>query len=67
MSGFPHPTIVHTMERLFDLAVGQRGKVRFIHLNHTNPAWREGTAARKSIEAAGFRVAEEGEIVPLGE
>ena len=67
MSGFPHPTIVHTMERLADLAAGERGKVRFIHLNHTNPAWREGTSARKSIEAAGFRVAEEGEIVSLGE
>ena len=38
MSGFPHPRIVDTMARLESLALQERRKVRFIHLNHTNPA-----------------------------
>lgn len=65
MSGFPHPRIVETMERLADLPPAERAKVRFIHLNHTNPAlWRD-TDARREIDARGFRVAEEGERVGL--
>jgi len=64
MSGFPHPFLTHSIERLGALPAGERAKVRFLHLNHTNPAlWR--TEARRRVEAAGFRIAEEGELVPL--
>ena len=65
MSGFPHPFIRHTLERL----AGRQDlleKVRFIHLNHTNPALVPGSAAQEEIASAGARVAREGEIVPLG-
>ena len=65
MSGFPHPFITHSMEQFRDLHDMERAKVRFIHLNHTNPALWEDTDARRTIEANGFRVAEEGEIVRL--
>ena len=65
MSGFPHPFIVHTMERLGSLPAAERAKVRFIHLNHTNPALNAGSEARRAIEARGFRVAEELERVEL--
>ncbi|MBT8401115.1 MAG: pyrroloquinoline quinone biosynthesis protein PqqB [Rhodothermia bacterium] len=65
MSGFPHPFIVHTMKRLEALSLEDRGKVRFIHLNHTNPAQRLQSEARREIEQNGFRVAEEGEVVGL--
>ena len=38
MSGFPHPFIRTTMNRLAPLPATERAKVVFIHLNHTNPA-----------------------------
>jgi pyrroloquinoline quinone biosynthesis protein B len=60
MTGFPHPFIRHTIERLASLPPEERAKVRFLHLNHTNPALWSGTAERREVEAAGFRVAEEG-------
>ncbi len=60
MSGFPHPFITHSMKRFASLPESEKRKVRFIHLNHTNPAlWQ--SAERKAVETAGFRVAEEGE------
>lgn len=65
MSGFPHPFISHSMERFAPLPERERAKIRFIHLNHTNPALRVDSDARKVIGAAGFRVAEEGEQVPI--
>ncbi|MFT4605862.1 MAG: pyrroloquinoline quinone biosynthesis protein B [Rhodothermales bacterium] len=64
MSGFPHPFITHTMVRLASLPPGERAKVRFIHLNHTNPALWPGPE-RDQIVDAGFRVALEGEVVAL--
>lgn len=65
MSGFPHPRIVDTMERLSALDPAQRAKVRFIHLNHTNPAQWPGSAARRAIERRGFGVAVRGEVFGL--
>ncbi|MEM6645526.1 MAG: MBL fold metallo-hydrolase [Bacteroidota bacterium] len=65
MSGFPHPFITHSMERFADLPASEKAKVRFIHLNHTNPALWEGTEARRTIAENGFRVAVEGEWVEL--
>jgi len=59
MSAIPHPFIAESMERLAPLPAAERAKIRFIHLNHTNPALREGTDARRAIEAAGFRTADE--------
>jgi len=64
MSGFPHPFIRHTMDRLAEAPDATRAKVRFIHLNHTNPALWPGPA-RDAVEAAGMRIAEEGETVGL--
>lgn len=61
MSGFPHPFITHTMDRLGALPPAERAKVRFIHLNHTNPALWSGSGARRVVERNGYRVAEEGE------
>ncbi len=65
MSGFPHPFITSTMDRLKQLPSTERAKVRFIHLNHTNPALNADSPARRAITSAGFRVAEELERVPL--
>ena len=65
MSEIPHPFIVETMERLSGLPRSFREKVLFIHLNHSNPALRPGSAARETLERAGFRVAARGERIPL--
>ena len=65
MSGFPHPFITTTMDRLQHLEAGERAKVRFIHLNHTHPALRADSEARAEILRRGFRVAGEGELLDL--
>jgi len=64
MTGFPHPFISRSMARFSSLPAAERDKIRFIHLNHTNPALREGKELR-AIEARGFHVAKEGEVFPL--
>lgn len=65
MSAVPHPPITHTMHRLSSLPASERVKVRFIHLNHTNPALKRDSDARRAIEKDGFRVAEEMERTAL--
>ena len=65
MSGFPHPFITHSMERFAPLPEAERAKVRFIHLNHTNPALHPDSEARRTIEQNGFRVAKALERVDL--
>ncbi len=59
MSGFPHPFIAHSMKRFAPLPAEERAKIRFIHLNHTNPALEIGGEAQQTIRQGGFRVAAE--------
>lgn len=40
-SVIPHPRIVDTLDRLSRLPEQAQRKVRFIHLNHSNPLWRD--------------------------
>ncbi|PHR94284.1 MAG: pyrroloquinoline quinone biosynthesis protein PqqB [Robiginitomaculum sp.] len=61
MSEIPHPTMVETMERLRTLSVADRAKVRFIHLNHSNPTHDKNTKAFTDIEKAGYKIAKTGE------
>jgi pyrroloquinoline quinone biosynthesis protein B len=65
MSKIPHPFIAETMRRLKNQPAAVRAKVRFIHLNHTNPAHDPRSTAAQTIRAAGMRVAEQGERVEL--
>ena len=65
MSAVPHPLITHSMERFAPLPADVRDRVRFIHLNHTNPALWQDSEARRRIESAGFHVAEPMERAPL--
>ncbi len=55
----PHPPIPVTMELLEPFA-GPGRRILFIHLNHTNPALREGWPERLAIERRGFEVARDG-------
>ena len=65
MSSFPHPFIRDSMKRFSSLPPKERGKIRFLHLNHTNPALLRDSEAREEIERNGFRLAEEMERVAL--
>lgn len=67
MSGFPHPFITMSMHRFATLPAAERAKVRFIHLNHTNPVLDEESAAMRSVRESGMRVAKEREVVRLSE
>ncbi|MCA8887551.1 MAG: hypothetical protein KDA46_01900 [Parvularculaceae bacterium] len=61
MSGFPHPFVTHSMERLQDLPDAEKSKVRFIHINHTNPLLTPSSREQRTVDMAGFAVAREGE------
>jgi len=65
MSLIPHPTISTTMEALAHLPDAKRAKVRFIHLNHSNPAHNPDSEEFREITRKGFRVAEVGEFYCL--
>mgnify|MGYP001825675130 FL=1 len=65
MSGFPHPFIAHSMARFAELPPEEKAKVRFIHLNHTNPALWSDSDASKSVLEKGFHLAVEGERIGL--
>lgn len=60
-----HPTIRSTMRKLAHLSAEQRARVRFVHLNHTNPCLELHSIAVQEVHQAGFQLAAEGEIVTL--
>lgn len=60
-----HPLITATMDLLEPLVKEGKVRVWFTHLNHSNPAFEKDGAARRAIEARGFRVVEEGEAIGL--
>jgi len=57
----PHPTVLQTLEQLAVLPVSERAKVRFVHLNHTNPLLDPASTAAATVEQAGCQVARQGE------
>lgn len=65
LSEIPHPLVVESLERLAPLSPEERARVRFLHLNHSNPLHRRDSEARRRVEEAGMAVAEEGERHPL--
>jgi pyrroloquinoline quinone biosynthesis protein B len=60
----PHPPMLDTMDRLAARAAAKPGTIRFLHFNHTNPAWNDPGVA-DSVRARGFGIAEVGERVDL--
>jgi pyrroloquinoline quinone biosynthesis protein B len=65
MAEIPHPFIEESLRRFSALPEAERRKVRFIHLNRTNPALDPAGAAVRRIEEAGMAVARELELEPL--
>ena len=62
LAEIPHPLVGETMALL--AAPALRGRVHFIHLNHTNALLRDAGAAG-AIEARGFRRARDGDAFAL--
>ena len=60
-----HPLVTDSMELLGPLVKAGKVKVWFTHLNHSNPALDPNGAARKDIEARGFRVLDETDELDL--
>lgn len=65
MAEIPHPFISESMSRFEKMPSAEKSKIRFIHLNHTNPALQPGSPARKLIQRKGYKVAREGEKLEL--
>src|SRR6185312_1427019 len=63
LAEIPHPLISTSIERFAALPDRERGKIRFIHVNQSNPLIHEDAIARAELRRAGFSVADEGEIV----
>lgn len=66
MAEIPHPFIEESMQRFARLPAAERAKIRFIHLNHTNPALDPRSAASREILDRGYGLAVEGTAVELG-
>lgn len=65
MSEVLHPFVEETMALLKDLPAEDRGKVHFIHFNHSNPLVQRSKEAISEVESSGFRIARTGMTVPL--
>ncbi|MBI3847951.1 MAG: MBL fold metallo-hydrolase [Planctomycetes bacterium] len=61
----PHPRIEESAALLQSKRVGRNPDVRYVHLNHSNPAVDPESAASRWIENQGLRVAAEGERIRL--
>ncbi len=65
MADIPHPFIAESLARFEALPAGERAKILFTHLNHTNPAADPSSAAARSVRAAGMGVARDGMVIGL--
>jgi len=60
MSKIRHPFVAESMDLFEDFHAGDRARVIFIHMNHTNPLLFDGSAEQSDVEQRGFRFAREG-------
>ena len=60
-----HPFIEDSIRRFSALPAVEREKIRFIHLNHSNPAIQPTSAAARKIEQAGHSIASQGDLIEL--
>lgn len=67
MSLIPHPTISTTMDKLSHMPADERAKIKFIHLNHSNPAHDQNSDAYRQVQEKSFGVAQEGEVFCLSQ
>ena len=64
LSVIPHPLVTASMQRLAHVARKRPGRIRFIHLNHTNPLLHDPQLVNQ-LESAGFGLPRMGDRVSL--
>jgi pyrroloquinoline quinone biosynthesis protein B len=67
MSEIPHPFVEESIDLFKDLSESDKGKVHFIHFNHTNPLLIDGSAAQKTVLNNGFKIAKQGVLLRFSE
>jgi pyrroloquinoline quinone biosynthesis protein B len=65
MSQIPHPFVAESMALFSNLPAKERGKVWFIHFNHTNPLLDLESPESLRVIDAGYHIAAEGLRLPL--
>ena len=61
MSKVPHPLVTHSVQRFAALPSSEKAKIRFIHMNHTNPLLDPDAPEGAAVRKAGFEIAREGD------
>ena len=65
MAEIAHPLVTDSLKRFSALDEADRTKIRFTHLNHTNPLLDRSSTASTMVARAGMAVATEGDIIDL--
>lgn len=65
MSMIKHPYVMETMELFSDQDASEKSKIRFIHLNHTNPLLDPNSDSYKNVKASGYKIAQLGEVIAV--
>jgi len=65
MSDVPHPFIEESFRQFKNMPEEDKSKIHFIHFNHTNPVLKNGSEAQKVVYRKGFKIAVDGQIVPI--
>jgi len=60
MSKILHPFVTESIEAVKGLSKAERGKIWFIHMNHTNPLLNSNSQESKDVRSAGYNIAIEG-------
>jgi pyrroloquinoline quinone biosynthesis protein B len=66
MSSIPHPRVAASMDRFDALPDEERGKIVFIHFNHTNPVRFRDSPRSREVTERGYRLARRGDRICLG-
>ena len=65
ISEIPHPLVSETMNLLNSLSKENKGKIYFIHMNHTNPMLDTNSDLSKLVISKGFNIARLGQKLYL--
>lgn len=65
ISEIPHPFVIESMEIFKGLSAAEKGKIYFIHFNHTNPLLNPQSKQSKNVIKQGFKIARFGDVIIL--
>ena len=65
MSQIPHPFVEESIKQFAELPEEKRQGIRFIHLNHTNPAINPQSRQREMLRRSGMDVVDQGQVFDL--